>query len=593
MSDSRNFVESVPVEQPKRSAFNLSHQNRMTAKLGKLYPIMCEPAVPGDTFQVSAEAYVRLAPMLAPMFGNYEVEITHYFVPNRLLWKNWQKFITGGVDGQQTPSFPRYRVSVNNCQYMKTGTLADYLGYNLPVDPTRNDSSTSVKPQYAADNARWGASVREGHKVYQDISALPFRAYQLIYDTYWADENSMLHLTGELASDAHKSWFEDGGIVEVGWVDLDNPTSAGSYAKQMVTLRSACYRKDYFTAALPWTQRGGAVTLPLAGDPDVYLKQTALSSDQDWFADATAAGGQNTVRFVDDGHEPYKRGHLNVTAQDEELGLTQLKFDPGDSLAVDLSMVTASTINDLRAAFALQRWLEKNAVGGSRYIEQILMHFGVRDKDARLQRPEYLTGSIGFIRVNESLQTSQSTDASATPQGNPIGVGNVYLKDNSYKYTATEHGYFMSLMVIRPRANYFQGLKRDWFKFDRNDFLWPEFAHLGEQAVYKEELLNRIGNYDDGDFDTFGYMPRYSEYRFCFDSIHGDFKDSLYYWHNSRKITTPTSSLGPDFLRVNEADGSQVFNVTDASVDKFWCDISLRVKAIRPLPLYATPHLIG
>lgn len=585
MADSNNFINSVETTQPKRSAFNLGHSNRMSAELGKLYPFFCQPAVPGDKFEVNAEAYVRLAPMLSPMFGEFEVEITHYFVPNRLLWKNWQKFITGGVDGQQNPSFPRFRLNKDNCSLFGTGSLADYLGYNLPCDKIHQvQPQANGRPQYCDTANRWTANLKSGYRIYQDISSLPFRAYQLIVDTYWSDENIDTHLAGEIADETYQTYFLNGGVVVPSGSTI---TDEASYNAALTRLRTACYRKDYFTASLPWTQRGGAVTLPLTGNADVYMH--------------TNSTPQISRQSIEGGVEDISSA-LTVERSAVGRGTPTLNNDPTSQWEInlngthfaDLSSVNSATINDLRQAFALQRWLERNAIGGCRYIEQILMHFGVRDKDARLQRPEYITGAIGTIHVAESLQTSQSTDASSTPQGNPVGVGNIYLKDNSYSYTADEHGYFMSLLVIRPRASYYQGISRDWFKFDRMEFLWPEFAHLGEQAVYSQELLNTIQNFEEDGFETFGYMPRYSEYRFINDQIHADFKDSLFHWQLGRTIVPNlTDELSPEFLHVDPSDANQVWNVTDAAVDKFWCDIRINCKAIRPLPLYATPQLIG
>ena len=595
MSDKNNFIESVELPKPKRSAFDLSHYNHLTAKLGKLIPIVCEPMVPGDEFHGSAETYVRQAPMLAPIKGDYEIEVTHYFVPNRLLWKNWQKFITGGQDGQQTPSFPRLRVYNNNCAAYKTGTLADYLGYNLPFDHI--SISPDGRPLYCDNSAKWTANIPSGQSnTGQLISALPFRAYNLICDTYWADENIDTHLCGELAQESYQDFFGQGGVA-VPTTNLSSITDYNSYSRHLLELRSACYRKDYFTASLPWTQRGGAVTLPLTGDPSIYNTSGGGTT-----LDISSIGPLQSSFGQDVGN------HLPLTAVPTSASNASLYAEPieeGDvskrvamvanigNLRADMSQVNSTTINDLRAAFALQRWLERNAVGGSRYIEQILAHFGVRDKDARLQRPEYITGSISHFRVSETLQTSaSSTDGTTTPQGNPTGNGQGYNRDNGFRYKADEHGYFISLMVIRPVAMYFQGLKKDWFKFDKLDFLWPDFAHLGEQEVHSFELLNEVGE-PGTNGRTFGYMPRYSEYRFINNSVHGDFRGSLFYWVNGRVITHSNNTLSPEFLHVDSHDDAQVYNVTDSTVDKFWCDVYFSLKAIRPLPLYATPQLIG
>lgn len=538
-----NIFNSVKLKRPRRNVFNLSYENKLTVNAGELIPIMCKPVVPGDKFRVNTEMLVRLAPLVAPMMHRVDVFTHYFFVPNRLLWNQWEDFITKGVDGSSVPAFPTISLpsTVNVANAHKAwgdGSLWDYLGL-----PSLNQIGNAVF-QVQSPN---GVKAPIGYKV----SALPFRAYQMIYNEYYRDQN----LTSEV------SFSIDGG-------DYAAPTSSVVYS-----LRRRAWEKDYFTSALPWVQRGPEVTVPIQGSGsnlDVTLKDdasvdtyriTSTSNRPSGSMDlvngvlfATPAGGTSDGVFL----EP-----KNFQVSVDELGVN---------------------VNDLRTSNALQRWFERNARSGSRYIEQILSHFGVRSSDARLQRPQFLGGGRTPISVSEVLQTS-ATD-STSPQANMAGHGISAGVNHGFTRYFEEHGYIMGIMSIRPRTGYQQGVPKDFRKFDNMDFYFPEFAHLGEQEIKNEEVY--LNQYDADNEGTFGYTPRYAEYKYSQNEAHGDFRGNMAFWHLNR-IFTAKPNLNTTFVECNPSN--RVFATAETSDDKYWVQIYQDIKALRLMPKYGTPML--
>lgn len=272
-------------------------------------------------------------------------------------------------------------------------------------------------------------------------------------------------------------------------------------------------------------------------------------------------------------------------------------MDPNGTLEADLSAVTASTINELREAFQLQKWLERNMRNGSRYIESILAHFGVKSSDARLQRPEYLGGGKSPVVISEVLQTSGTTTQEIdplynSPQGNMAGHAVSAGQTNYFKKFFEEHGFIIGIMSIMPRTSYQQGIPRIFNKFDKFDYFWPEFAHLGEQEVKNQELYFDTSATQKND-DTFGYQSRYAEYRYIPSSVAGDFRDNLLFWHLGRKFEN-VPSLGEAFITADPQNNGweRIFAVQDAEVHKIWVQMIHKVKAVRPMPVFADPGFI-
>ena len=539
-----NIFDSIKVKRPRRNVFNLSYENKLTANAGELVPIMCKPVVPGDKFRVNTEMLVRLAPLVAPMMHRVDVFTHYFFVPNRLLWNQWEDFITKGVDGTDSPAFPTVSFgSVINTnvahESFGDGSLWDYLGL-----PSINQIGKAVFKVQSPN----GVKAPIGYKV----SSLPFRAYHLIYNEYYRDQN----LTDPFV-------FNLTGGDEV----------VGSTSNPFFRLHRRAWEKDYFTSALPWVQRGPEVTVPVQGtgeNLDITLKNKAADQYFVSSSNSRPTGKLEVVNGV-------------LFANHESSGTSVGAYLSPDNFQVNVDELGVN-INDLRTSNALQRWFERNARSGSRYIEQILSHFGVRSSDARLQRPQFLGGGRTPISVSEVLQTS-STD-SISPQANMAGHGISAGVNHGFTRYFEEHGYIMGIMSIRPRTGYQQGVPKDFRKFDNMDFYFPEFAHLGEQEIKNEELY--LNEYESDNEGTFGYTPRYAEYKYSQNEAHGDFRGNMAFWHLNR-IFTAKPNLNTTFVECNPSN--RVFATAETSDDKYWVQIYQDIKALRLMPKYGTPML--
>ncbi len=510
-----NIFTSIQNTKPSSNTFDLSHDRKMSLDMGDLVPIHVMECVPGDKIKMSTSQMLRFAPMVAPIMHRVNLYTHFFFVPNRILWDNWEDFITGGEDGTDASVFPTFEIGSS-----ENGSLFDYLG--VP--------SADFNP-------------------FLKLSALPAAAYQIIYNEYYRDQNLIAPVNYKV---------DDGG----------------NNAIQFNTLRKRAWQHDYFTSALPWTQKGPEATIPL-GDaaPVVYtdpVNKNLLPSLRE----------QATGELADKSSIGASAGFL-FDSSTQGSGL--LYIDPNESLEADLSAATASTINDLRRAFKLQEWLEKNARGGSRYIETILSHFGVKSSDARLQRPEFLGGGSSPVNISEVLQTT-STDA-VTPQANMAGHGISVGASNSFSYYAEEHGYIIGIMSVLPKTAYQQGLPKHFSKFDKFDYFWPSFGHLGEQPILQQEIYADITGAGTNE-DVFGYTPRYAEYKYLNSSVHGEFKTSLDFWHMGR-IFENKPSLNQQFIEADPTD--RIFAVLES--EKLYAHVFHRISASRRMPYFGTPTL--
>lgn len=504
----KNLFNTVKVDVPKSNVFDLTHDVKLSLNMGELVPIMCVDCVPGDKVQLSCDSLLRFSPLVSPVMHRMDVTMHYFFVPNRLVWKNFDPFITN----RNTHVPPFWKMSA---EAYDESRLADYLGIPKPTGDI-------------------------------EISAIPFAAYQLIYNEYYRDQNLIPAVSFEL---------QDGDNDIIG--------------EEMFRLRRRAWEHDYFTAALPFAQAGAPVSIPLG---DVVLKD-------DWAADAAASSTYPKFEAPDG---TYEAGDVNqdLNAPTGPIALkTGLKegaaYDPAGTLETE-----STTINDLRRAFRLQEWLEKVARGGRRYTEYVLSMFGVKSSDARLQRPEYITGTKSPVVISEVLNTTGTVDA---PQGNMAGHGASVTTGKFGSFFCEEHGYIIGIMSVMPKTAYQQGIPKHFLRLkDTFDYYQPPFAHIGEQAVLNKELYV---NHSDPD-GTFGYVPRYAEYKFQPSRVAGDFRTTLNFWHLGRIFETEPN-LNQEFIECNPTH--RVFAVTDPEEQKLYAHVLNKCRMVRRMPKFGTP----
>ncbi|WGL31420.1 major capsid protein [Dipodfec virus UOA04_Rod_1032] len=536
-----NQFDSIFVKRPRRNKFNLSFQNKLTCKFGQLIPFLVQDVIPGDRFKVGSSHVIRLQPTVTPVMHNVDIYKHYFFVPNRLLWKDWEAFITGGVSGNANPTYPalspaEISKAIGN-KYLQPGSLLDYLGF-----PT------------AKSNSRFNLN----NPTPWDM--LPALAYTLIWQEYYRDQNLM---------DEVLEFPTDAAYGKVGW-------------HKFLTIRNRCWKKDEFTSALPWPQRAGqAVSLPVK-----------VSSEISFNEGSPAASLARPVA----GHSNPEEGPVALESFGGPAG-TQFVTDSNNSpIVVDSSAnyevhstASMANITELRRAFKVQEWLEAMATGGSRYVEQIMRIFGVRTSDGRLQRPLYLGGTSTPLVMEATPQTSQTVTDGANPsvQGNLAGNGASVSSEFIFKNRFEEHGYIIGIMSIVPRAAYYNGIPRKFQRLDRFDYYWPQFAHIGEQAILKKQVYYQG---ESADNDVFGYEPRYAEYRFNNDEIHGEFRDTLKMWHLGRNLS-PSVQLNRSFVEVSENVADGVMAVNSYNAAPFLCLINNNILASRLISKYGTSHL--
>ena len=494
---------------PGRSVFDLSYDKKMTADMGYLYPVMCDEVVPGDKFEIGNEIVIRFQPLVAPVLHEINAYVHYYFVPYRILDDTWEDFITGGVDGDSVAVLPRWDPTSYG-----VGSLWDYLGFPAAVKPTG--------------------------RLPLDF---PRRAYNLIYNEFYRDEN----LIDEVA--------------------LTNET-----------ILKRAWSKDYFTSALPWQQRGTAPALPISGSSHAIWPASITNGDANW----PNPIGSGQFPMLGNGSPNWIPYDANTRAVLENNTVTIPKASL-DNNAVDLSSAVTFNVADLRLAFQIQKWLERNARAGVRYTEFLGAHFGVNPRDDRLQRPEYLGGSKNPVIISEVLQTS-STDTES-PQGNLAGHGITVGQTFCASYFAQEFGLIMGIMSVMPKPAYQQGIDRQWLRQTRYDFYFPEFANLSEQAIERVELY--ASGVESENKTVFGYQGRYDEMRVKKNMVCSLMRTDFNYWHMGR-IFSSAPGLNQTFIDCDAT--KRIFAAP--SEPGLIVDVGNRIRAIRPMPIMAEPGLI-
>lgn len=558
-NNERRFSQ-IPKMNVSRSKFIRKQDVKLTMDAGKLIPFYIDEVLPGDTFSVDTAGICRMATPIYPVMDNCYLDIYYFYVPMRIVWDHTKEFF--GENNSQAwiqkteYKIPKLRIQGNeNAEYDQKipheGSIADYFG--IPTNLT-TEKNLNTKGE---------------------INALPFRGYAKIWNEWFRDQN-----------------IDNPAVIPTGDA-TERMAIGGKWGEiQKDTLLKMAYRgseplwvnkfHDYFTSALPSPQKGEPTLIPMSGDANVYLYNTVQDKVYDgniWLESTNQYAPR--LNQVHNSIAPDKLvqviGSTTKNGSDE----TQAVFK------ADLSTVTGATINNLRQAFAIQQFMEADARGGTRYREIISNHFGVNIDDKTVQIPEYLGGQRYMINVSQVVQTS-ATDTTS-PQGNAAAISVTPFTENSFTKSFQEHGYVIGVCCIRNDNTYQQGIERMWSRSEKYDFYWPEFAHLGEQAILNKEIFVQ-GTKDDE--KAFGYQEAYAEYRYKPNRVTGLFRSnaeqSLDSWHYA-DYYTKLPTLSQDWLATDKANINRTLAVQNQP--QFIVDMLITNESVRPMPIYGTPGL--
>ncbi len=501
-----------------KNKFELNHEHKLSTTFGKLTPFLCKEVMPGDTWKVNTEILTRMAPMLAPVMHRINVYTHYFYVPNRILWDEWENFQTGGEQLDQNPVKPYFKYDEARKTNFKTGTMADYLGFPC-WDRTQTPPTISGERQ---------------------ICALPFKAMASIYNEWYRDQDLQ-------------------SPVDIGYtMSGDNTTLQASISN----LKYRSWEKDYFTSARPNAQKGNPINF-LGGNTGGYITRLDGTSD-------VTAGTVNLAQNPSDTAKGFLR-------------------DSGNN-----QLILEGTVQELRMAEAMQSYVERLQRTGNRYREHLAGIWGVVSSDARIDIPEYLGGGKNAVAISEVLQTAPDNATSPqSTQGDMFGHGVSTSNRHGFKRNFQEFGFIIGVLSILPKSGYSGGLHPMWTRQDRFDYPVPDLALIGEQPVYNRELwFNTTLPASTSQNDEFGYQQRYAEWKYAEDTVAGDFKYSLQYWHLTR-LMIAQYSLNSSFIECNPNNDAlnRIFNVIDPDQDTFWLQTYQKIDVIRGLPYYGVPDL--
>lgn len=568
--NSNSRFAQAPQVDIQRSTFDRSSGHKTTFNAGKLVPIYVDEVLPGDTFEMKTSAIIRGSTPIFPVMDNANLDIYFFFVPNRLVWDHWKEF-----NGENTTSKWEQTVEYSIPQMApplstetiptagwEKGTLADYMGIPTGVGP----GASQTNPEYT-------------------VNHLPFRAYCLIWNEWFRDQN----LQDPVLIDKGDSQTNGRHLVPEG----NSITFENQAALQGANLLPVNKYFDYFTGALPEPQKGPEVLLPLGNtapiitnqSPNRILPQYGVTFKSDQF---TEVGKTHNLSIQVTGQKYGK-----MVADNSAITTLEAQNAVPNNLIADLGNATAATINELRLAFQLQKLYERDARGGTRYIEIIKSHFGVTSPDARLQRPEYLGGERIPINIDQVIQTSGTMEGT-TPQGNTGAYSLTGNQGSYFKHSFVEHGYVLGLACVRTEHTYQQGLEKIWNRKNRFDFYWPALANIGEQAILNKEIY--LQDSKAMNEEAFGYQEAWAEYRYKPSRVSSAFRSniasgSLDAWHYADYYEA-LPVLSAEWIQETYKNVDRTLAVQSTLEDQYIADFWFKCKCTRPMPIYSIPGLI-